>query len=81
MILQQYDQSEAISTCFNPLTCAKKPDDQHLEEGRNVEGTNTEAKGSNKSLYLEKGKADQRKTTEKTKERLQEDYTRLHEDY
>ena len=40
-----------IQFCFNPLTCAKKPDDQHLEEGRHVEGANADAKGCNKSLY------------------------------
>ena len=39
---------------FHPLTFKKtcEPDDQHLEEGGHIEGANTEAERSNKSLNM-----------------------------
>ena len=48
--------------------CKNLPDDQHLEEGRDIEGSNAEAKRSNKSLHKEDD------GVWKTKERLQHGY-------
>ena len=58
--------------------CKNLPDDQHLEEGRDVEGSNAEAKGSNKSLQKEEyGRLKNdysmaMKTSQETSETLQE---------
>ena len=46
-----YDHQKCILS-ETYMTCAKtcEPDDQHLEEGGHIEGANTEADRSNKSL-------------------------------